>query len=164
MKQTIWKLSFGLCILLLSPVAFAQERQAGPSEKVVLVRLGKSDQRKKTTGLTKITFPTDAAKPAETEGTVEAKARPSGENIILVFSAPFPNKSLKLSLDSDLPLDDGAGCAARKGIYSIDYSQVTNGSVSLPVVFSDALMVDMHRRRPSRRRGVADCFTFRPRN
>jgi len=81
-RLLIWKFSLVVYVLLLSPVVFAQERQTKPIEKVILLKVGNSDQNKKTTNITKIMLSTDEAKRAETKDIVEAKARVSDEYLI----------------------------------------------------------------------------------
>ena len=152
MKLATWKLTLIAYVLLLSPVVFAQEREAEPGEKVVLLKLGRSGQRQSTAEVTKIALATAPARRPETEGLVEARARVRGNDLIIEFADPLPNKSQIITIGSKLPLDDigEVFCVVEAGRYKIDYSQEGVASVRLPLTVNALLMESAHRRRKSK--------------
>lgn len=152
MKQIFWKLSLVIGVLLPGPVVLAQERQTPSGEKVVLLKLGKSDQMKRAIGVTKITLSTEAAIRAQRGGLAETKARVQGDNIIIEFADPLPNKSQTLVLESKLPLDDIGEpfCMVEAGRYDIKYSQEGVASVTLPLTNNAMMEAEGHRRRKSK--------------
>lgn len=150
MKLT--KLSLIVCVLLLPPLVSAQGRQSETVEQVVSLKIGKSDARGRTTEITQILPSTDAAKRKATEGLVRAKARSDGRNLIIEFTDPLPDKSLKLIIPSNMPLDEAGatGCTVEAGRYAVVYPRKGKAFVKLPFVGGNSVMTAAHRRRKTK--------------
>lgn len=146
-EKSFWKLSLLIYVFLLSPVSFAQEKQTVQEDKTALLEIGRLDLRKSNKEVSTVTPATHGFKLIGK--LVEVKMRVSGNELILEFMAPLPNKSQKLRITSDLELGNfgEASCSISKGVYDIDYSRAQNGTVIAPI----AANVSAHRRRRTRR-------------
>jgi hypothetical protein len=131
------ELSLIACALFLPAVLVAQTRQAPSGDRVLVLTTHQSTQRRDAASVSKIMPASKAAEANRTnaDAQIEGRARLEGNYLIIDFTAPFPDKSQKLVIASNLALDDiGGQCTQIKaGTYAVSRTRSTNGTVRLPV-------------------------------
>lgn len=137
-RLSTFKLALIACALFLPSVLVAQTRLTPSGDKVLILTTSQSGSRKNAAAVSKIMPATDVAErgSANADGQqIEGRARLQGNYLIIDFTTALPKKSEKLTLASNLALDDiGGQCTEIKsGTYSVSRSRSVNGSVKLPV-------------------------------
>ena len=131
------KLSLIACALFLPTVLFAQSKLTPSGDKVLILTTHQSGTRKNAAEISKIMPATEGADARSTnvDGQIAGRARLDGNYLIIDFTDTLPNKSGKITISSNLTLDDiGGQCTEIKsGSYAVSRSRLENGSVKLPV-------------------------------